>query len=57
LREAGLALRLMPQAKGVLLRTYHWSSTAKRDFSSKKSLGEEEVLAALEMTARVTARK
>jgi len=47
----------MPQAKGVLLRTYHWSSTAKRDFSSKKSLGEEEVLAALEMTARVTARK
>ncbi len=33
------------------------SSTAKRDFSSQKALGEEEVLAALEMTARRTVEK
>jgi hypothetical protein len=38
-----------------MLRTYLSSSTAERDFSSRKALGEEEDLAALEMAARGTA--
>ncbi len=56
LRHAGLALRLMAQGKGACSApaTRH---RQRREILLAKVLGEEEVLAGLEMTARRTARK